>query len=108
MLLMLVGASYADVRVGVVLSLTGPTASAGLIEQKPMLPKAVRIEVVEYVVPDDATDTSAAIKRARKFIVENNVDILFAATATSFAASTVADKAQESRSWHGWNRTFRL
>ncbi|UPK38542.1 ABC transporter substrate-binding protein [Bradyrhizobium sp. 186] len=98
MLLMWADASYADVKVGVVLSLTGPAASAGLLEQKAlaMLPKTIGTEAVEYVVLDDATDTSTAIKSARKLIVENNIDVLVAATATptSFAASTVADEAQ--------------
>jgi branched-chain amino acid transport system substrate-binding protein len=83
-------------KVGVILSLSGPAASAGLLEQKAlaMLPTKIGPEAVEYIVLDDATDTAGAVKAARKLIAESNVDVLIAATATpaSLAVSTVADE----------------
>ncbi len=74
----------ADITVGVSVSATGPAASLGIPEKNSfaLLPATIAGEKVRYVVLDDATDTSTAVKNARKMTSEDKVDVLVAATAT--------------------------
>lgn len=78
------GAALADITVGVSLSATGPAASLGIPEKNTfaLLPNTIAGEKVKWVVLDDATDTSTAVKNARKFVSEDKADVLIAATAT--------------------------
>jgi branched-chain amino acid transport system substrate-binding protein len=78
------GAALADITVGVSLSATGPAASLGIPEKNTfaLLPGTIAGEKVKWVVLDDATDTSTAVKNARKFVTEDKADVLIAATAT--------------------------
>lgn len=89
-------ASFADVNVGVVFSLTGPAASLGTETRKSveLYPKEIGGEKVNYIVLDDATDPTTAVKNARKLIDENRVDALFGFNLTS-AAMAMADIAAE-------------
>ena len=74
----------ADITIGVSLSATGPAASLGIPEKNSfaLLPPTIGGEKVRYIVLDDATDTTTAVKNARKMISEDKVDALIAATAT--------------------------
>lgn len=76
--------ALADVTVGVSVSATGPAASLGIPEKNSfaLLPSTLGGEKVRYVVLDDATDTTTAVKNARKMTSEDKVDVLIAATAT--------------------------
>lgn len=78
------GAALADITVGVSLSATGPAASLGIPEKNTfaLLPNSIAGEKVKWVLLDDATDTSTAVKNARKFVTEDKADVLIAATAT--------------------------
>lgn len=78
------GAALADITVGVSVSATGPAASLGIPEKNTfaLLPQTIAGEKVKWVVLDDATDTTTAVKNARKFVSEDKVDVLIAATAT--------------------------
>ena len=78
------GAALADITVGVSLSATGPAASLGIPEKNTfaLLPQTIAGEKVKWIVLDDATDTSTAVKNARKFVAEDKADVLIAATAT--------------------------
>ncbi len=82
--LCLAGAALADITVGVSVSATGPAASLGIPEKNTfaLLPQTIAGEKVKWVVLDDATDTTTAVKNARKFVSEDKVDVLIAATAT--------------------------
>lgn len=77
-------AAQADLTVGVSVSATGPAASLGIPEKNTfaLLPPTIAGEKVKYIVLDDATDTTMAVKNARKLIGEDKVDVLIAATAT--------------------------
>ena len=85
-------AAQAEITVGVSVSTTGPTASLGIPEKNTisLLPATIAGEKVKYIVLDDATDTTTAVKNARKLISEDKVDLLIASTATptSMATST--------------------
>lgn len=76
--------ALADITVGVSVSATGPAASLGIPEKNSfaLLPPAIAGEKVRYIVLDDATDTTTAVKNARKMTSEDKVDVLIAATAT--------------------------
>lgn len=86
------------VTVGSVLSLTGPGASLGIPERNTLdlLPRTIGGHPVRVVVLDDATDSSAAVRAARKLVDEEKADILFGPTVTptSLAVLEVAGQAE--------------
>ena len=77
-------AARAQVKIGVTLSTTGPGVSLGIPEKNTIaiLPKTVGGLSVEYIVLDDASDSSAAVVNTRKFIGENRVDAIIGSTTT--------------------------
>ena len=74
----------AQVKIGVTLSTTGPAVSLGIPEKNTiaLLPRSVGGLSVEYIVLDDASDSSAAVVNTRKFIGENKVDAIIGSTTT--------------------------
>ena len=76
--------ALADINVGVTLSATGPAASLGIPEKNTidLLPKTIAGQKVNYIVLDDATDTTTAVKNTRKLISENKVDVVIGSTTT--------------------------
>jgi branched-chain amino acid transport system substrate-binding protein len=74
----LAGAASADVKVGVTVAATGPAASLGIPSRNAvaLMPTTIAGQKVEYVVLDDATDSTAAVRNARKLTGENQVDVL--------------------------------
>lgn len=79
-----IGAAFAQVKVGVVVSATGPAASLGIPEKNTivMCPKTIGGKSVEYLVQDDATDTTTAVQVTKKLIGENQVDAIIGTTTT--------------------------
>ncbi|WP_250492840.1 ABC transporter substrate-binding protein [Caballeronia sp. GAWG1-1] len=73
---------FADVKIGVTVSATGPAASLGIPEKNTiaLLPKEVAGQKVQYIVLDDATDSTQAVKNARKLTSEDHVDALVGST----------------------------
>ncbi len=76
--------ALADINVGITLSATGPAASLGIPEKNTidLLPKTIAGQKVNYIVLDDATDTTTAVKNIRKLISENKVDVVIGSTTT--------------------------
>jgi branched-chain amino acid transport system substrate-binding protein len=91
------GPAAAQIKVGVTLSATGPAASLGIPEKNtfPLLPKTIAGQTVEYVVLDDASDSTTAVKNARKLISEDKVDVLIGSTVTPNSLAMI-DVAAES------------
>lgn len=83
-LVLAAGSAWADITIGVSVSATGPAASLGIPEKNTfaLLPQTVGGQKVKYIVLDDATDPSTAVKNARKLTGEDKVDALIASTAT--------------------------
>ncbi|WP_412478321.1 ABC transporter substrate-binding protein [Azonexus sp. IMCC34839] len=77
-------AAIADINVGVTLSATGPAASLGIPEKNTieLLPKTIAGQKINYIVLDDASDTTTAVKNTRKLIGENKVDLVIGSTTT--------------------------
>ena len=73
---------HADINVGVTLSATGPAASLGIPEKNTvaLLPATIAGQKVNYIVFDDASDTTTAVKNTRKLIAENKVDVVIGST----------------------------
>jgi branched-chain amino acid transport system substrate-binding protein len=86
-LLAAVGASAAfaqDIKVGVNVSATGPAASLGIPERNTfaLMPQTIGGKKVQYIVLDDASDTTTAVKNTRKLISEDKVDVIVGSTIT--------------------------
>lgn len=81
--------ALADINVGITISTTGPAASLGIPERNTvqMLPQEIGGEKINYIVLDDATDTTAAARNARKFVSENKVDVIIGSTAVPPSAA---------------------
>ena len=75
--LALAAGAHAQVKIGVVVSATGPAASLGIPEKNTvgLCPKTIGGKDVDYIVLDDATDTTNAVQVTKKLIGENQVDI---------------------------------
>jgi len=91
-------AALADINVGVTVSATGPAASLGIPEKNTitLLPKTIGGEKVNYIVLDDASDTTTAVANTRKLISEHKVDVVMGSTITpnSLAMIDVVSEAQ--------------
>ncbi|MGF6443050.1 ABC transporter substrate-binding protein [Paraburkholderia youngii] len=76
--------SFAQVKIGLVLSLTGPAASLGIPARDTvaLLPKQIGGQNVEYIVLDDASDTTQAVQDTKKLISENHVDAIIGSSIT--------------------------
>jgi branched-chain amino acid transport system substrate-binding protein len=77
-------AAQAQIKVGVTLSATGPAASLGIPEKNTftLMPTTIAGQKVEYIVLDDASDTTTAVKNTRKLISEDKVDVVIGSTIT--------------------------
>jgi branched-chain amino acid transport system substrate-binding protein len=90
-------AAAQDIKVGVTLSATGPAASLGIPERNtfPLLPQTIAGKKVTYIVLDDASDTTTAVRNSRKLISEDKVDVLVGSTVTPNSLAMI-DVAAES------------
>jgi len=90
--------AHADINVGVVVSATGPAASLGIPEKNTiaLMPKSIGGQKINYIVLDDASDTTAAVSNTRKLITESKVDVILGSTITpnSLAMIDVVAEAQ--------------
>jgi branched-chain amino acid transport system substrate-binding protein len=83
--------AQAQVKVGVVISATGPTALVGIPQRNtvPLLPTKIGDLSVEYVTLDDGSDTTASVTAVKKLISEQNIDVLIGPSGTPNAMGVV-------------------
>ena len=90
--------ALADINVGVTISSSGPAASLGIPEKNSfaLVPTTIAGQKINYHILDDASDTTGAVKNARKLVSENNVDVIVGSTITpnSLAMIDVAAESQ--------------
>ncbi len=90
--------AFADVNVGVTLSATGPAASLGIPEKNTfeILPTTIAGEKINWIILDDASDTTKAVTNTRKLITEDKVDLIIGSTITpnSLAMVDVVSEAE--------------
>jgi len=82
--LALTGGANAQVKVGVVVSATGPAASLGIPERNTvsLCAKSIGGKSVEYIVLDEASDTTMAVQNVKKLVGEDRVDAIIGTTTT--------------------------
>lgn len=84
-LLLAAAPARADIALGALLSLTGPGAGLGIPERNTieLLPKTIAGQTVRWVVLDDASDPTSAVRAARKMIDEEHVDAIVGPSTTA-------------------------
>jgi len=72
------GATSAQMKIGVISSATGPTAVVGIPQKNSaaLLPKQIGAIKVEYLVFDDASDSTQTVTLVRKLLDEEKVDAI--------------------------------
>ena len=88
----------AQIKVGITLASTGPAASLGIPERNTvsLLPTEIGGQKVEYIVLDDGTDTTVAVRNMRKLITDDKVDIVVG-TSVSPGSLAMVDVAGETK-----------
>jgi branched-chain amino acid transport system substrate-binding protein len=79
------GIAAADINVGVTLSATGPAASLGIPEKNTIEmigSPTIGGQKINFIVLDDKSDTTEAVKNTRKLLSEDKVDVIVGSTVT--------------------------
>ena len=87
-----------EIKVGLSGTFTGPNATNGIPYRNAaeIFPSSIGGVAVKWILLDDATDPTTAVKNARKFIDEDKVDIVLGSTST-VTASAMMDVSVESK-----------
>lgn len=90
--------AFADINIGVTLSLTGPASGLGIPvgNQFKLFPKEIAGEKINLIVLDDASDPGKGVGNARRFVTDDKVDILFGGSITVVSAA-IAPVALDSK-----------
>src|SRR5690606_12312204 len=88
----------AEVRIGVTLTSTVPGAATGIPMRNviAVLPDTVGGQKARYLVLDDATDTTNAVRNARKLASEDKVDVIIGSS-TVPTISAMAEVSAETK-----------
>jgi len=76
--------AVAQVRIGLMVSATGPTAAIGIPQKNTGALLATRIgeTTIDYIQLEDGADTTRAVQNARKLIAEDHVDAIIGQSTT--------------------------
>jgi branched-chain amino acid transport system substrate-binding protein len=90
------GTSFAQMKVGVIASSTGPTAFVGIPQKNtvPLLPAKIGGISVEYFAYDDASDATQTVQLAKKLISEQKVDAIIGPTGSPNAMAMLPFMAE--------------
>ena len=79
-----VASASAQVKIGLMVSATGPTSAIGIPQKNTaaLLPARIGETSVEYIQLEDGGDTTRAVQNAKKLIGEHNVDALIGPSTT--------------------------
>jgi branched-chain amino acid transport system substrate-binding protein len=93
-----IGPAAAQIRIGLMVSATGPTSAIGIPQKNTgdILPRTIGGATVEYVSLEDGGDTTRAVQNVKKLIAENNIDALIGPSTTpnAFAILDVIAEAK--------------
>jgi branched-chain amino acid transport system substrate-binding protein len=88
----------AQVKIGLMVSATGPTSAIGIPQQNTaaLLPTRIGDARVEYIQLEDGGDTTRAVQNAKKLIGEDNIDALIGPSTTpnAFAILDIVAEAK--------------
>src|SRR5258706_7972009 len=84
-------AAQAQMKVGVIASATGPTAAVGIPQKNSaaLLPKKIGGIDVEYIVLDDASDSTQTVTLVKKLLDELKVDAIIGPSGSPNAMGTL-------------------
>ena len=87
-----------QVRIGLMVSATGPTSAIGIPQKNTgdILPKRIGDATVEYISLEDGGDATRAVQNVKKLIQENNIDALIGPSTTPNAFA-ILDVIAESK-----------
>ena len=90
--------AFADVNIGVTLSLTGPASGLGIPvgNQFKLWPQTIAGEKVNLIILDDASDPGKGVNNARRFVTDDKVDMIFGGSITTVSAA-IAPVAAEAK-----------
>jgi branched-chain amino acid transport system substrate-binding protein len=98
MALSLTASAQAQIKIGAILSISGPAAAMGVGYKGAfdLFPTEIAGQKVEYIIRDDATDASTAYTIAQKMIAEDHVDAFIgpSLTASDAAVAPLANQAK--------------
>src|SRR6266705_577868 len=79
-----VASASAQIKIGLMVSATGPTSAIGIPQKNTaaLLPARIGETSVEYIQLEDGGDTTRAVQNAKKLIGEHNVDALIGPSTT--------------------------
>ena len=79
-----IGAADAQIRIGLMVSATGPTSAIGIPQQNTgeILPREIGGASVQYIQLEDGGDTTRAVQNVRKLVQEYNIDALIGPSTT--------------------------
>lgn len=79
----------AQIKIGAIISITGPTAALGVGYRNAFatFPAEIDGKSVTYIIRDDAADASQAVTIAQRMIEEDHVDVIIGPSLTSSASA---------------------
>ena len=82
--LLAVPPALGQVRIGLMVSATGPTSAIGIPQKNTgeILPRRVGDIAIDYIQLDDGGDTTRAVQNAKRLLQENNVDAIIGPSTT--------------------------
>jgi len=86
----------AQVKIGLIASTTGPTAVVGIPQKNTaaLLPKQIGGFAVEYIVLDDASDSTQSVMNVKKLLSEYNIDAMIGPSGSPNAVGVVQFMAE--------------
>ena len=89
---------HAQVRIGLMVSSTGPTSAIGIPQKNTgdLLPRKIGNATVEYFQLDDGGDTTRAVQNVKRLIAENRIDALIGPSTTPNALA-ILDIIEEAK-----------
>jgi len=95
---LLATAASAQIRIGAIISITGPTAALGVGYRSAFetFPTEIDGKSVTYIIRDDAADASQSVTIAQRMIEEDHVDAIIGPTLTAcdYAVQPIANAAK--------------
>ena len=89
--------AQAQIKIGVISSATGPTAVVGIPQKNTaaLLPKKIGDLTVEYIVLDDASDSTQSVMSVKKLLSEYKIDALIGPSGSPNAVAALQFIAEE-------------
>jgi branched-chain amino acid transport system substrate-binding protein len=93
-----IGSAGAQIRIGLMVSATGPTSAIGIPQKNTgdILPRMIGGTSVEYISLEDGGDTTRAVQNVKKLVQEHHIDALIGPSTTPNAFA-ILDVIAEAR-----------